>query len=158
MSLFLIAGSIASTLCSCAATDSSAVVGYIDEHPITMEEFNYFLSQQKSSVCQSYSQLYGITSFDSAFWNNEYGDSTPLDSARASAKEACLEAYATQMLAEKTTSAEFLSFSQLKENAENFNTARKESTSNGGIVYGPIEYSFDSYYHRYLSQLENDIK
>ena len=50
MSLFLIAGSIASTLCSCAATDSSAVVGYIDEHPITMEEFNYFLSQQKSSV------------------------------------------------------------------------------------------------------------
>lgn len=116
MSLFLIAGSIASTLCSCAATDSSAVVGYIDEHPITMEEFNYFLSQQKSSVCQSYSQLYGITSFDSAFWNNEYGDSTPLDSARASAKEACLEAYATQMLAEKTTSAEFLSFSQLKEN------------------------------------------
>lgn len=47
MSLFLIAGSIASTLCSCAATDSSAVVGYIDEHPITMEEFNYFLSQQK---------------------------------------------------------------------------------------------------------------
>ena len=43
MSLFLIAGSIASTLCSCAATDSSAVVGYIDEHPITMEEFNYFL-------------------------------------------------------------------------------------------------------------------
>lgn len=81
MSLFLIAGSIASTLCSCAATDSSAVVGYIDEHPITMEEFNYFLSQQKSSVCQSYSQLYGITSFDSAFWNNEYGDSTPLDSA-----------------------------------------------------------------------------
>lgn len=82
MSLFLIAGSIASTLCSCAATDSSAVVGYIDEHPITMEEFNYFLSQQKSSVCQSYSQLYGITSFDSAFWNNEYGDSTPLDSAR----------------------------------------------------------------------------
>lgn len=55
MSLFLIAGSIASTLCSCAATDSSAVVGYIDEHPITMEEFNYFLSQQKSSVCQSYS-------------------------------------------------------------------------------------------------------
>ena len=78
MSLFLIAGSIASTLCSCAATDSSAVVGYIDEHPITMEEFNYFLSQQKSSVCQSYSQLYGITSFDSAFWNNEYGDSTPL--------------------------------------------------------------------------------
>lgn len=158
MSLFLIAGSIASTLCSCAATDSSAVVGYVDEHPITMEEFNYFLSQQKSSVCQSYSQLYGITSFDSAFWNNEYGDSTPLDSARASAKEACLEAYATQMLAEKTTSAEFLSFSQLKENAENFNTARKESTSNGGIVYGPIEYSFDSYYHRYLSQLENDIK
>lgn len=158
MSLFLIAGSIASTLCSCAATDSSAVVGYIDEHPITMEEFNYFLSQQKSSVCQSYSQLYGITSFDSAFWNNEYGDSTPLDSARASAKETCLEAYATQMLAEKTTSAEFLSFSQLKENAENFNTARKESTSNGGIVYGPIEYSFDSYYHRYLSQLENDIK
>ena len=158
MSLFLIAGSIASTLCSCAATDSSAVVGYIDEHPITMEEFNYFLSQQKSSVCQSYSQLYGITSFDSAFWNNEYGDSTPLDSARASAKEACLEAYATQMLAEKTTSAEFLSFSQLKENAENFNTARKESTSNGGIVYGPIEYSFGSYYHRYLSQLENDIK
>lgn len=98
MSLFLIAGSIASTLCSCAATDSSAVVGYIDEHPITMEEFNYFLSQQKSSVCQSYSQLYGITSFDSAFWNNEYGDSTPLDSARASAKEACLEAYATQMI------------------------------------------------------------
>lgn len=158
MSLFLIAGSIASTLCSCAATDSSAVVGYVDEHPITMEEFNYFLSQQKSSVCQSYSQLYGITSFDSAFWNNEYGDSTPLDSAKASAKEACLEAYATQMLAEKTTSAEFLSFSQLKENAENFNTARKESTSNGGIVYGPIEYSFDSYYHRYLSQLENDIK
>ena len=158
MSLFLLAGSIVSTLCSCAATDSSAVVGYVDEHPITMEEFNYFLSQQKSSVCQSYSQLYGITSFDSAFWNSEYGDSTPLDSARASAKEACLEAYATQMLAEKTTSAEFLSFSQLKENAENFNTARKESTSNGGIVYGPIEYSFDSYYHRYLSQLENDIK
>lgn len=157
MSLFLLAGSIVSTLCSCAATDSSAVVGYVDEHPITMEEFNYFLSQQKSSVCQSYSQLYGITSFDSAFWNSEYGDSTPLDSARASAKEACLEAYATQMLAEKTTSAEFLSFSQLKENAENFNTARKESTSNGGIVYGPIEYSFDSYYHRYLSQLENDI-
>lgn len=154
MSLFLLAGSIVSTLCSCAATDSSAVVGYVDEHPITMEEFNYFLSQQKSSVCQSYSQLYGITSFDSAFWNSEYGDSTPLDSARASAKEACLEAYATQMLAEKTTSAEFLSFSQLKENAENFNTARKESTSNGGIVYGPIEYSFDSYYHRYLSQLE----
>ena len=113
MSLFLLAGSIVSTLCSCAATDSSAVVGYIDEHPITMEEFNYFLSQQKSSVCQSYSQLYGITSFDSAFWNSEYGDSTPLDSARASAKEACLEAYATQMLAEKTTSAEFLSFSQL---------------------------------------------
>lgn len=133
MSLFLLAGSIVSTLCSCAATDSSAVVGYVDEHPITMEEVNYFLSQQKSSVCQSYSQLYGITSFDSAFWNSEYGDSTPLDSARASAKEACLEVYATQMLAEKTTSAEFLSFSQLKENAENFNTARKESTSNGGI-------------------------
>ena len=60
MSLFLLAGSIVSTLCSCAATDSSAVVGYVDEHPITMEEFNYFLSQQKSSVCQSYSQLYGM--------------------------------------------------------------------------------------------------
>ena len=74
MSLFLLAGSIVSTLCSCAATDSSAVVGYVDEHPITMEEFNYFLSQQKSSVCQSYSQLYGITSFDSAFWNSEYID------------------------------------------------------------------------------------
>ena len=44
MSLFLLAGSIVSTLCSCAATDSSAVVGYVDEHPITMEEFNYFLS------------------------------------------------------------------------------------------------------------------
>lgn len=43
MSLFLLAGSIVSTLCSCAATDSSAVVGYVDEHPITMEEFNYFL-------------------------------------------------------------------------------------------------------------------
>lgn len=28
MSLFLLAGSIVSTLCSCAATDSSAVVGY----------------------------------------------------------------------------------------------------------------------------------
>lgn len=122
MSLFLLAGSIVSTLCSCAATDSSAVVGYVDEHPITMEEFNYFLSQQKSSVCQSYSQLYGITSFDSAFWNSEYGDSTPLDSARASAKEACLEAYATQMLAEKTTSAEFLSFSQLKENQDDVDT------------------------------------
>ena len=47
MSLFLIAGSIASTLCSCAATDSSAVVGYIDEHPITMEEFNSLLLRQQ---------------------------------------------------------------------------------------------------------------
>lgn len=52
MSLFLIAGSIASTLCSCAATDSSAVVGYIDEHPITMEEFNY-LSQQKAPYAKA---------------------------------------------------------------------------------------------------------
>ena len=135
MSLFLIAGSIASTLCSCAATDSSAVVGYIDEHPITMEEFNYFLSQQKSSVCQSYSQLYGITSFDSAFWNNEYGDSTPLDSARASAKEACLEAYATQMLAEKTTSAEFLSFSQLKENPGQTPQQNSDGILSGATVW-----------------------
>ena len=134
MSLFLIAGSIASTLCSCAATDSSAVVGYIDEHPITMEEFNYFLSQQKSSVCQSYSQLYGITSFDSAFWNNEYGDSTPLDSARASAKEACLEAYATQMLAEKTTSAEFLSFSQLKEKVKPILASKKSNFTTANIT------------------------
>lgn len=67
MSLFLLAGSIVSTLCSCAATDSSAVVGYVDEHPITMEEFNYFLSQQKSSVCQSYNCFYEASGIHSQY-------------------------------------------------------------------------------------------
>lgn len=51
MSLFLIAGSISSTLCSCAATDSSAVVGYVDECPITMEEF---IAQQRERSYRTY--------------------------------------------------------------------------------------------------------
>ena len=42
MSLFLLAGSIVSTLCSCAATDSSAVVGYVDEQILYAMQLSIF--------------------------------------------------------------------------------------------------------------------
>ena len=63
----------------------------IGTQEIFSDEWQEFLQQQKSAVTVYYTQNYGCTVFDDAFWSTEYDGQTPLDCARNRALDTLID-------------------------------------------------------------------
>lgn len=135
------------------------VVAYINEEKVTSTEFNFYLDNIKSHVYQAYAKKYGLSSYEQRFWQKEYkAGSSFVDYARDLALKNCLRFYALQKLAYANQISDVLSFAELKKMAHDFNEQRKKVKELGEHIYGPSEFSFDEYYHHYISRLKIALK
>lgn len=137
----------------------SKVVAYIDGEQVTSKEFSFYLDNIKSHVYQAYAKKHGSSSYEQKFWQKEYKAGLSfIDNARDLAMKNCLHFYALQKLAYANQISDVLSFAKLEEMARDFNDERKKAKEQGEHIYGPSEFSFDEYYHHYISRLKIALK
>lgn len=122
---------------------------------IFADEWKEFLQQQKSAATVYYTENYGCTTFDNSFWTTEYNGQTPLDYARNRALDELIDGCIVLEEAQKEGLIENIDLRTLKKEWKGFNDQRQSSVSQNGVVYGPVEYSFENYYRHLISNLRN---
>lgn len=130
----------------------------IGTQEIFSDEWQEFLQQQKSAVTVYYTQNYGCTVFDDAFWSTEYDGQTPLDCARNRALDTLIDNCVVLRAAQERDLIENIDLRTLKKEWKGFNKQRESSVSMNSVMYGPIEYSFENYYRHLISNLRNSLE
>ena len=107
----------------------------IGTQEIFSDEWQEFLQQQKSAVTVYYTQNYGCTVFDDAFWSTEYDGQTPLDCARNRALDTLIDNCVVLRAAQERDLIENIDLRTLKKEWKGFNKQRESSVSMNSVMY-----------------------
>lgn len=128
----------------------------IADQPVFADEWRSFLQQQKSAATVYYTKNYGCTTFDEQYWRTEYDGRTPLDYARKLALDALIDDCMILQEARDKSLIDAIDLRTLKKEWQAFNEQRQSAAENG-VIYGPLQYSFENYYRHLISNLRNSL-
>jgi hypothetical protein len=151
---------VAVTGCMDTAIFDDDTVATVNGIPVCKNEFRYVMQQERSSVAGQYMAKYNAD-FGDGFWGKKHGAAkeTPLDALKATALTELEKTRHMQSLAlEFGVIDEIKPFQELKGELAGINAERARIKSENGVIYGPVQYTFDAYYRQQNNNLEYALK
>ncbi|WP_127595031.1 peptidylprolyl isomerase [Paenibacillus lautus] len=126
------------------------VVLTIDDEPVTVQEFQFFLRQNKAWTTSYFKQKYNAD-YSEDFWTSAYEGETPLDYARQKTVQDVTRIKTEQSLMKQHGIIQDGSYASFLRDLAAENETRQEKIREGQPIYGPQQYGADSFYSYTLS-------
>lgn len=123
----------------------------VDGYPVSAEEFQLFLQDERALTAAYFGQTYGAE-IDAGFWNREFDGQTPNQYAREAAFRELLRAKEESILLKERGLVEDIRYETLMADLEKTNAERADMLERGEVFYGLTEYDAATYYAYVRSQ------
>lgn len=120
-------------------------IAYINDEPISVEEFNLFFARERAQVFSYFHSTYTISEKDD-FWHTEYEGQVPIKVAREKTLEALKRIKIEQLYMKEEGILEDTSYGRFLEDLATENERRKKALENNQVIYGPKEFRENTYY------------
>jgi len=140
-----------------STADAEEVVLRVNGVPVTSEEFRFWMKEETGAVTTYFKTKYGAED-GLDYWTTSRGGEVPLDMLKQRARQRAVEGKVLQELGKEQGLLADISFSRIKQDWEAYNEARERNRSQGGIVYGPAQFDFTSFYHNVMDHLRLELK
>lgn len=144
-------------LCGCVSRTEDAVVARVNGRNITAMEMNYWMLLNRTNVYNYFYQRYQAN-YDMEFWLADYGGVTPIEMLRLRALDDALRFRVQQILAAEKGIQVCQSYEQMMHEMEQVNAKRKQRYQSGDPVYGPIQFTPQSYYNYVIDRMTIELK
>lgn len=125
---------------------------------VTGAEYRFFEDQEAGAVSSYFSTEYGADTGEKDFWDTEYGGETPGQRLKDMTEKEIVYSKTVQSLAGEYGLEFPEDFTELEQERREENEQRAAEVSEGGTVYGPIEYGEYEYYSYRFGNLEEELK
>lgn len=157
--LLILGGQIAWKPLSNAAQDavSNPIIAWVNGEPLTAEELGLSLQRNKASVIKHFKDAYGADD-SSDFWETAFNGEVPLQLLKQKSLDESSRIKIQQMLAREKGIVQDISYAGFLGSLEKENNRRKEALQNRQVIYGPAEYSKETYYDKLFSDLAHELQ
>ncbi|MGG3309441.1 hypothetical protein AB4124_09000 [Paenibacillus sp. 2KB_20] len=121
------------------------VVLTIDDEPVTVQEFQFFLRQNKAWTTSYFKQKHNAD-YSEDFWTSAYKGETPLDYARQKTVQDVTRIKTEQSLMKQHGIIQDVSYASFLRDLAAENETRQQKIRQGQPIYGPQQYGADSFY------------
>ncbi|WP_098741311.1 peptidylprolyl isomerase [Paenibacillus sp. EZ-K15] len=121
------------------------VVLTIDDEPVTVQEFQFFLQQNKAWTTSYFKQKYNAD-YSEDFWTSAYEGETPLDYARQKTVQDVARIKTEQSLMKQHGIIQDVSYASFLRNLAAENETRQQKIREGQPIYGPQQYGAEPFY------------
>lgn len=142
-----------------AAQDAvpNPVIAWINGEPLTAEELGLSLQRNKASVIKHFKDAYGADDSPD-FWETAFNGEVPIQLLKQKSLDESSRIKIQQMLAREKGIVQDISYAGFLGSLEKENNRRKEALQNRQVIYGPAEYSKETYYDKLFSDLVHDLQ
>lgn len=153
--IVIVVGITVSVVLTTRGIPKGKTVAYIGDLPISYGEFSLIMSEQRGDVVSYFYENYHIDE-SKDFWDKDtvFGDECPLEVLKSNVLETLKTKKAEQllMIENKVVKKEDLTYENFYKLWQNENETRQKTIDDGGVVYGPEQYSEVGYYN-YLQNM-----
>jgi parvulin-like peptidyl-prolyl isomerase len=133
------------------------IIGTVNNEPIATKFFIAELNTKRAETYAYFKTKYGVD--DSAnFWTTSYGREKPLEYAKKIALHECVKIIVQQAWAKREKIVDDIRYEKFINDLMAENKRRKEAVAENKVIYGPVEYSEDSYFNYVFSNLVIKLK
>ncbi|MBW4083215.1 SurA N-terminal domain-containing protein [Paenibacillus sp. S150] len=142
-----------------AQGDSGAAsVASVNGIPVTLKEFLARMPGQRSAALSYYQQAYGCDTGAAGFWTSPCGGEIPLQRLKRMTLDELVENRVRELAAQEAGLDCPVGYDAFLAAWKAENRQRSRRLAEGGVVYGPREYSEQVYYRYLASVTANDLK
>ena len=138
-------------LCSCAGSD--AIVLYINDTPVTEQEFLLYAVEKKATTAGYFMDKYSAE-YGDGFWELDFNGEKPKDKLKSETLEEIVTVKIKQQTAVEYGALDSCDYEDIHKKFTTENERRSKTKSDGGVVYGVSEYSEQQYLHDFNAKLE----
>lgn len=134
------------------------IVMCVDTEPVTVREFMQRMEYEYRAITIDYFTNKYDVAIEEDFWNQEFDGITPKDYLINKTTQACTEIKIQELEMKKMGLLEDISYSSFLDDLQIENQRRKEIIEEGGVIYGPEQYSENEYFEYVFGNLKKDLK
>jgi hypothetical protein len=132
-------------------------IAKINNEPITIKEFNRFINQNRAFVFNHFSQKFSVQD-SKDFWTTDFGGEKPVHYLKEKSLNECINIKIQQMLAREKGLVQDISYSAFLKNLKQENEKRQLAVETKKVIYGPIEFTEQTYFNHIFSILIIKLK
>ncbi|MFC5404382.1 peptidylprolyl isomerase [Cohnella soli] len=137
---------------------SEPTVATVNGEPISLAEFNHWVSAERTEVFQYFQIHYGVREETADFWTKDYEGETPLQSLKKRALDRSVRAKLQQLLARDKGLVRDISYSAFLKQLTLENKRRAAAVKAKEVIYGPLQYTEAAYYDYKLTNLAIELE
>lgn len=124
----------------------------IGDNSVGADELRMYLNSNRADVIMRYTSGKGLE-YNDRFWDTEVEGVTPMEEWLQLALDQCVYDNMIRILADEKGLSDSVSFDKLLDDLEKENRRRADAVSKGEVIYGPQQYTIDTYIQVTLANL-----
>lgn len=133
------------------------IVGYVNGEPVTKDEFTFFAQRNRHKVISKFRNEYKLN-YHTGFWQDKSKGKTPGELLKEMTIESIVSSKVQYQLAKQYGIINDISFQSIRQYMESENKQRREALQKNIVLYGPEQYSLESYYEYLTSNMIIKLK
>ncbi|WNS43145.1 peptidylprolyl isomerase [Paenibacillus sp. MMS20-IR301] len=135
----------------------SDVILYVNEAPVTRQEFQLYMDKEKGAVTNYFSVTYQAED-QPDYWSSEFGGERPIDLLKSRAAEEAAKGKLLQSIALRKGLVQDISYEQFLQDWVDGNKEREQEISRNEAVFGLGQYEQSQFYFYTLSNLRLELE
>lgn len=136
---------------------SGNFVAKVNGAEIAVREFERRLSENREIVASDFREKYGAT-VDSDFWRLRFGNQSPLNNLKEKSLRDCVRFKMQQLLAKEKGFVSDIGYDKFFKTFNEENERRKKAVERGEVIYGPRQYTENTYYDYVWGEAFRNLK
>ncbi|BBH21552.1 hypothetical protein Back11_28970 [Paenibacillus baekrokdamisoli] len=136
-------------------TDSP--VATVNGEPISVYEFNQRMRMNRTRILLHFQTQYGAQETPE-FWTSSFDGEVPLEMLKKEALDECIRIKLQQLLARDKGLVQDISYAAFLKQFNHENNRRKAAIKAKEVIYGPVQYSEETYFEYVFSNMQSQLK
>ncbi|MCF8380406.1 MAG: hypothetical protein K9H49_12555 [Bacteroidales bacterium] len=137
--------------------DGNSIVAKVNNETVTLDEFMLFANKGRAEVIRFFRNNYNCD-YGKDFWSTACPDQTPIDLLKKNTLDTLIHIKIQQELASKYEIAGNFNYIGFQLALEQENNRRKIAKENNQVIFGPEQYSTETYYNYIFSNMVIRLK
>lgn len=133
------------------------IIGHVNGEPVTQDEYTFFAQRNKHKVISKFRNEHKLD-YHAGFWQDKSKGKTPGEVLNELTIESIVSSKIQFLLAKQYGIIKDISFLSIKQYLESENKQRREALLKHVVIYGPEQYSLESYYEYLTSNMIIKLK
>ena len=139
------------------SVNKNKIIGHVNQEPVTEEEYAFFAQLNRHAVIKHFRNEYKLA-YHANFWTDKSKGKTPAEVLRKMTIDTITVVKVQYILAKQYGIIKNIGFQDIKQYLEHENKYRREALNKNIVIYGPEQYTMETYFNYLTSNMIIKLK